>query len=429
MNDQSTMREGGDTPPPDREDLAARYRTVRAYTVRLSEPLNPEDQQIQSMADVSPTKWHLAHVTWFFETFLLAQHLRHYEPFHPQFGYLFNSYYEAVGPRHARPERGFLSRPTCEEILEYRRHVDGGMDRLFASCPAADWAAAAALIELGLHHEQQHQELLLMDIKHVFSCNPLAPAYVDSDQPARRNAVPADWVERQGGLFEIGHDGAGFAFDNEGPRHRVFMEDFRIASRPVTNREYLEFIRDGGYEQAAHWHSDGWATVNDSSWNHPLYWREDEGEYQEFTLAGLRPLDLDAPVCHVSFYEASAYASWAGARLPTEAEWGGHDPQPAGRRRDGRQSIGSRALSSRRRRRRQRRTGPDDWRRLGMDAERLLPLSRFRGGGGRCRGIQRKVHGEPDGAARRRMRHPARSCPHHLSELFLSAPALGVLRI
>ena len=321
MNDQTSLRETGDASPPDREELAARYRAVRAYTVRLAEPLNPEDQQVQSMADVSPTKWHLAHVTWFFETFVLTPNLRSYKPFHPQFGYLFNSYYEAVGPRHARPERGFLSRPTCEEILDYRRHIDAAMERLFAAYPAAGWDAVAAMIELGLHHEQQHQELLLMDIKHVFSCNPLAPAYVDADQPSRRNAPPPDWVEREGGLFEIGHDGDGFAFDNEGPRHRVFVEDFRIASRAVTNREYLDFIQDGGYEQAAHWHSDGWSTVNESDWKHPLYWREDGGDYMEFTLAGLRPLDLDAPVCHVSFYEASAYASWAGARLPTEAEW------------------------------------------------------------------------------------------------------------
>lgn len=304
-----------------RQALARRYTEVRALSERLAAPLSPEDQQVQSMPDVSPTKWHLAHVTWFFETFLLGPNVPNYEPFHPRFNYLFNSYYEAVGPRHARPQRGLLSRPAVAEIIEYRAHVDRAMLRFIETAPGGGWDDIAALIELGLHHEQQHQELSLMDIKHVFSSNPMAPAYTDRPSSARGNGAPVEWHAFEGGIKEIGHQGGGFAFDNEGPRHKVYSEDFSLASRLVTNGEFLEFVQDGGYETPAHWHSDGWAGIRAEGWRGPLYWREEDGEMREFTLAGSRPLEMDAPVCHVSFYEAAAYASWAGARLPTEAEW------------------------------------------------------------------------------------------------------------
>jgi len=304
-----------------------RYRSVRAATEALAAPLCPEDQVVQSMDDVSPTKWHRAHVTWFFETLLLKPYLPSYTEFHPQFAYLFNSYYEALGPRHARPYRGLLSRPTVAEVTDYRAHVDQGMESLIASSTKAQWAEIVPVLELGLNHEQQHQELLLTDIKHVFSCNPLSPAYTNQVEAASASATGAalEWIEFDGGLIEIGHDGDGFAYDNEGPRHKSYVEPFQIGSRLVTNGEYLQFLEDGGYQEPAHWLSDGWATVNRKGWDAPFYWRRaDDGDstnWLEFTLAGLQPLNLDAPVCHVSFYEADAFAEWAGKRLPTEAEW------------------------------------------------------------------------------------------------------------
>ncbi len=307
--------------PCNREALAARYREVRGWTERLAAPLSPEDQQIQSMDDASPTKWHLAHVTWFFETFLLKPGLAGYAPFRDTYEYLFNSYYEGVGPRHARPKRGLLTRPPLSEILDYRAHVDGAMVRLIETAAEAGRDRTGALVELGLNHEQQHQELLLTDIEHALSCNPIAPSYRAQGAPAPANRAPAcGWVGFAGGVYEVGHDGQGFAFDNEGPRHRVLVEDFRLATRTVTNGEWLEFIADGGYRTAAHWLSDGWTTVQTEGWKAPLYWRNGDG-WREFGLDGLRPLDSAAPVSHVSYYEADAYARWAGKRLPTEAEW------------------------------------------------------------------------------------------------------------
>jgi len=304
----------------DRAQMIERYRTIRDETERLAAPLSAEDQQIQSMPDASPTKWHLGHTTWFFETFLLKPRGADYIEFHDRYGYLFNSYYEAVGPRQPRPERGLLSRPPLSEVQAYRRHVDDAMVALLDGASGNAWPQLAELVTLGLNHEQQHQELLLMDIKHALSRNPLTPAY-RGNPPERRNGCGVDWLECSGGLHEIGHDGAGFAFDNEGPRHRVVFDDFKLASRLVTNGEYLAFIEDGGYRRPDHWHSDGWDTVRRDAWTAPLYWYERDGAWQEFTLDGLVPLDPDAPVCHVSFYEAAAYASWAGKRLPTEAEW------------------------------------------------------------------------------------------------------------
>jgi ergothioneine biosynthesis protein EgtB len=294
------------------------YEAVRATTEALAAPLSAEDQQVQSMAFASPTKWHLAHTTWFFETFVLSRFAAGYQVFDPQYPYLFNSYYDTIGERHPRPERGLLTRPALADIHRYRGHVDDAIAQLLAGDPPE---AALALIELGCHHEQQHQELILTDIKHALSFNRLAPVYAPA--PARPDAAarPLDWIEVKGGLREIGYGGAGFCFDNEQPRHRVWLEDFRIATRPVTVREWLEFIADGGYATPTLWLSDGRQTVEAEGWTAPLYWQKTDDGWREFTLAGVRALDLEAPVCHVSYYEADAFARWAGQRLPTEAEW------------------------------------------------------------------------------------------------------------
>lgn len=304
------------------DPLLARFRAVRARTEQLAQPLTPEDQVVQSMPDCSPTKWHRGHTTWFFEEFLLARLVPDYQPVHPAYRYLFNSYYEAVGARQPRPRRGLITRPGVAEVAEFRRIVDERMADLLAQPGDAD---RDALVELGLNHEQQHQELLLMDVKHLFAQNPLRPAYqVVVDRPANTPAPPSPPALRPqpGGLVAIGADaGAGFGYDNEGPRHQVWLEPFAIADRLVTNGDWLTFVADGGYERPDHWLSDGWATVQAEGWQAPLYWEERDGDWQEFTLFGLRRLDLGAPVVHISYYEADAYARWAGHRLPTEAEW------------------------------------------------------------------------------------------------------------
>ncbi len=305
--------------------LAERFDGVRALTRSLISPLSPEDCVAQSMPDASPAKWHLAHTTWFFEQFLLQPHLAGYGLFDERFSYLFNSYYETVGPRHSRPRRGMLTRPSLDQVLRYREHVDAAMARLLARNLSPDVAAdikadIKTIVELGLQHEQQHQELLLMDIKHLLSCNPLKPAYIDNEPAATAGADgTSSFITRPGGIYEIGHAGSGFCFDNEVPRHRVYLEPFAIAGQMVTNAEYRTFIQDGGYEQAALWLADGWATVQQEGWRRPLYWEEslDTG----FTLRGLQALQPQAPVSHISYYEAEAFARWAGARLPTEAEW------------------------------------------------------------------------------------------------------------
>jgi ergothioneine biosynthesis protein EgtB len=293
-----------------------RYAAVRALTEDLCRSLGPEDMALQSMPDASPAKWHLAHTSWFFETFLLSPRLPDYRPFHPDYAYLFNSYYQSVGGMHPRPARGLLSRPTVAEVLAYRAHVDSHMQRLLGA-QGAD-AELIALLTLGLNHEQQHQELLLMDIKHLFSLNPMQPAWRPLPAPAGR-AAPLRYVPRTAGQVAIGHTGPDFAFDNETPRHPELVPAHAVASRAVTNAEYREFIRAGGYREPAHWMSDGWAAVQREGWQRPLYWSEDLES--GFTLGGELAINLHAPVCHVSWYEADAYARWAGARLPTEAEW------------------------------------------------------------------------------------------------------------
>ena len=297
--------------------FAEQYRQVRAVTTDLCRTLVPEDMVVQSMADASPAKWHLAHSSWFFENFLLVPQLRDYRVFEPGFNYLFNSYYHSVGGMHPRAERGLLSRPTVAEVMRYREHVDEHMLALIGQ-RAAD-PAFAALLTLGINHEQQHQELLLTDIKHVFAANPLQPAWRTLPAPPATRSSPLKYIACPGGLVQIGHDGQGFAFDNETPCHRVFLRAHALASRPVSNGEYLEFIRAGGYSTPALWLADGWDSRRRQGWERPLYWNAEMTA--EFTLGGLRALDADAPVCHVSYYEADAFARWAGARLPTEAEW------------------------------------------------------------------------------------------------------------
>ncbi len=307
--------------PRDTDSLVTRYCEVRRHTEALAAPLGPEDQTVQTMPDVSPTKWHRAHVTWFFETFVLGPHVEGYRPHDATYAHLFNSYYESVGSRHPRAERGHLSRPGVAAIARYRATVDQAMLALLAAGPLDPHVAA--LIELGLHHEQQHQELLLMDIKHVLSCNPLLPAYVDDLPPAapRAPSSPTRWLSCDGGLQRIGHDGDGFAFDNEAPRHLVWLEPYALADRLVTCGEWRAFIDDGGYRNASLWLSDGWATVQREGWDSPAYWQRRDGGWDVFTLPGCRPVVDEEPVCHVSYYEADAFARWAGARLPTEAEW------------------------------------------------------------------------------------------------------------
>ena len=307
-------------------ELLARYQRIRGETERLADPLSPEDMQLQSMPDASPTKWHLAHTSWFFETFILREHLPDYQPFDPAFHELFNSYYNSLGHPFSRPKRGMLSRPDLETVFAYRRTVDAAMQRLLEDLSAT--ASVLDLLILGLNHEQQHQELLLTDIKHAFSLNPAFPAYTesndeDSDTGIACVSAPLQWLDIPGGAYGIGSEGERFFFDNEGPVHQQLLGDFQIASRLVTNGEYAEFIEDGGYSEPRLWLSDGWAYLQQQQQGqqHPAYWHKRAGQWHQFTLAGLQPLNPDEPACHLNFYEADAYATWAGKRLPTEFEW------------------------------------------------------------------------------------------------------------
>jgi ergothioneine biosynthesis protein EgtB len=302
----------------DSSQLTERFLDVRATTDLLASRLSAEDQTPQSMPDASPAKWHRAHTTWFFEEFVLRPDPS-YTEFDPSYRYLFNSYYEAVGPRHPRPQRGLVTRPGITDVARYREYVQEAVVRAL-DAGRLD-GAALELVELGCNHEQQHQELLLMDIKHLFSTHAFGPSYVErpaDDSPAPR---AQSWHSVGGGVVEVGHGGAGFAYDNEGPRHRVYLEDFQIAERAVTNADWLEFMADGGYRHADLWLSNGWAHLQETGWDAPGYWDEQDGQWTTFTLSGRRPVVLAEPVCHVSFYEADAFARWAGARLPTEFEW------------------------------------------------------------------------------------------------------------
>jgi ergothioneine biosynthesis protein EgtB len=296
----------------------ARYRAVRAATERLAAPLSPEDCAAQSMPDASPVKWHLAHTSWFFETFVLERALPGYRPFHPGFRELFNSYYNAVGEQHPRPRRGLLTRPSLDEVRAYRASVDGHLVAWLRTAPEP----LDPVVELGLQHEQQHQELILTDAKHLLAQSPLRPAYRSDLAPAPVGAAPpVTWHRYAAGLRAIGAEPPGFHFDNEAPRHREYVGAFELASRPATNAEFRAFVEDGGYERPEGWLADGWDAVRREGWRAPLYWEQRDGAWWEFTLGGVRPLDPDSPVCHVSYYEADAFARWAGARLPSEAEW------------------------------------------------------------------------------------------------------------
>ena len=305
--------------PENRPLLLERFNAIRETTRSLTAPLSAEDCTVQSMADASPVKWHLAHTTWFFETFILTPSAPGYQVFHPAFKVLFNSYYNGVGEKHPRPERGLITRPGLGDVLVYREHVESAMRELIAS--SAYGGDVAALIELGLNHEQQHQELIVTDLKHMLSMNPLKPAYQKQWPLTPIEAREPSWIAFAGGLKEVGHDAQGFAFDNEAPRHRVWLEPFELASQPVTHGAFIDFIEDGGYERPDLWLSLGWDAVKGRGWKAPLYWEKKDGRWHTFTLRGLAPVEPNTPICHVSFFEADAFARWASARLPTEFEW------------------------------------------------------------------------------------------------------------
>lgn len=304
-----------------RQQLLEDYRRVRHFSEKLCAPLEAEDYVVQSMPDVSPTKWHLAHTSWFFETFLLAEQVPGYTSLHPQYAYLFNSYYNSVGARHCRPRRGLISRPTVRETYVYRRYVDEHMQTFLERCDERKLAQVAPLVTLGIHHEQQHQELMLTDIKHVLACNPLHPVYCERPAAMAQTWPVLEWITYPEGLVMVGYDGNGFCYDNETPRHKQFTQAYQLASRLITNGEYLQFMEDGGYRNPLLWLSSGWATVQAEGWQAPLYWELVDGQWHVMTLAGLQAVNPAEPVCHVSYYEAEAFARWSQARLATEAEW------------------------------------------------------------------------------------------------------------
>jgi ergothioneine biosynthesis protein EgtB len=304
------------------ENLAERYSQTRTFTEHLCKPLAVEDFIVQSMPDASPTRWHLAHTTWFFETFVLARWEAGYRPISTDYQFLFNSYYNGVGEQFPRSRRGLLTRPNVAEVFQYRRAVDERLLQLLSTLGDNDAEEIARVVELGLNHEQQHQELMLTDIKHLFSCNPLWPTYRASpSDPTPARQLSDGWSAHRGGIVQIGHEGPGFAFDNERPRHGVLLQPFAIHQRLITSGEFLAFMNDDGYRRPELWLSLGWSTLHDQEWTAPLYWVKQDGQWHEFSLSGLRPLNSDKPVCHISYFEADAFARWSGARLPTEAEW------------------------------------------------------------------------------------------------------------
>ncbi|NIZ63228.1 ergothioneine biosynthesis protein EgtB [Sedimentitalea sp. CY04] len=300
--------------------MGAYYETVRTRSLDLVEGLSPEDMGLQSMEDASPAKWHLAHTSWFFEQFILKEYQADYQSPDDRFAFLFNSYYVKMGPRHTRSNRGLISRPDVDAVLAYRFHVDAAMQALLHQ-DRTDTGDVLELAILGCHHEMQHQELLVTDLLHALSHNPLLPAYREPTPAPVAKAAPLDWIEHGGGLLEIGHDGNGFAYDCEGPRHKTYLRPFRLASRLVTNGDWIEFMQAGGYQSAEHWLSDAWACKQREDWDAPLYWWQQDDQWWSYTLRGPQPVDLNAPVVHVSYYEADAFARWSGQRLPTEAEW------------------------------------------------------------------------------------------------------------
>ncbi len=317
------------------EQLLCRFHEVRRFTSALCHSLAPEDCVVQSMPDVSPTKWHLAHTTWFFETFVLKKWITGYQPNNSQYAYLFNSYYNAAGDMHRRDLRGLISRPTVDETHQYRSAIDEQIDNLISGADEELFNEVEPIVVLGIHHEQQHQELLLTDIKHVFAQNPLHPIFrprtwhrhsadetlAGSQCHNNRDIAPLKFVDFDEEIVEIGHDGRGFSYDNEGPRHRALVPAFALASRPVTNGEYMAFIEDNGYSRPEFWLSLGWMTINEQRWESPLYWEKHDGQWWNFTLSGFHPVDPDEPVTHIGYFEADAFANWSGARLPTEFEW------------------------------------------------------------------------------------------------------------
>ncbi len=399
--DAATIRNAAPNDP--RTIWREAFRTVRAETERRAAPLGPEDQVVQSMPDASPTKWHRAHTTWFLEQFLLVPRLAGYRVFDEQFAYLFNSYYVAAGPRHARPRRGLLTRPDCEQIAAFRAHVDDGVARLLAGAEETALAEVVRILEIGLHHEQQHQELILTDILHAFAQNPVAPAYDPDWQAPRAQSSSGEFADLPSGIHSIGFAGDGYCFDNEGPAHQVLLQPARIGRGLVTNAQWLEFMADGGYGTPSLWLSDGWATVEAEGWDAPGYWRQCDGVWLSLTLGGLRPVDPDAPVSHVSYYEADAFARWAGKHLPTEAEW----------------EVAARAEVARRRVRH----------RLAVDPQRLSALSGLSRGGRRARRIQRQVHDQSDGSSRQLARDAGRPCARELPEFFPAVGALAIQRV